>query len=171
MPFTWSESSRASAFSLIARSEADSVSSRCQEAAHALSEQGIAVPVRTLRRWCLPPPESDSLPTLTPAPARTWFIVNEQSHLEVMAVLAESEGQTSVRKIAQEVNMSKSTVHKILKKEKLHAYRHIRKPASNPTRDAKRMEFCSHMLALIDVTLKFFIELSSPMRPISGSHT
>lgn len=80
---------------------------------------------------------------------------NDNKSLEVLQTVVENV-HSSVRRVAQETNISKSSVHKILKTYKYHPYK-LRLVQELLEDDfQKRIEFCDDMMTRFDVNNQFF---------------
>ena len=155
MPRAIGDKQKELAMSLVANSDGHSLAARCREAAEECAASGIAVSARTLERWCSPTPVTGGPHNSRHNRSVPQYLGDEEAHNAVKAVLAEKNGRTSVRAIAQLLPKGKTTVHSILKAEGLHGYKPIKKPSSDLHRDQKRMDFCNTMLACLDEDPEF----------------
>jgi hypothetical protein len=82
---------------------------------------------------------------------------NERNLRNVERVLraVEQEPETSVRVIAREHDLSHSTVHRILKEEKLHAYHYTRVQELREEDYGRRKTFCQNFLRRVDEDPQF----------------
>jgi hypothetical protein len=83
------------------------------------------------------------------APRTVRTVENEEAILD-----ASEEGTESIRKVAQELNISKTSVHRLMKTERRHPY-HYTQPENYPARG----EFCTWLLNLEENTPNFVSRL------------
>ena len=114
-----------------------------------LLNEGHPVGYSTLRRWATPSPLS--IGPHNSRANRTGNITNVDENIEaIKQYLNEHQGQASIREISAAVELSRSSVHRILKSEGLHPYKCVEVQALSETAKAQRAEFCNLMLCQID---------------------
>lgn len=90
-----------------------------------------------------------------PRTGRPTISTNDEKVLQVLLTVTENE-HNSVRKIAQETDISKSSAHQILKRHKYHPYKMKLVQELSDDDFNRRMEFCDETMRKYDVNNQFF---------------
>jgi predicted DNA-binding protein YlxM (UPF0122 family) len=84
------------------------------------------------------------------APRTVRTVENEEAILDAF-----EEGTESIREVAQELNISKTSVHRVMKTERRHPYHYTRVQHLQPEDYPARWEFCTWLLNLEENTPNF----------------
>ena len=137
------------ALAMLAQSSKPTVNARCIEVMNKLLEEGHPVSLATLQRWAKPSPLSIG-PTNSRA-NRTGNVTNVEENIEaIKQYLNAHQGQASIREISSAVQVSRSSVHRILQSENLHPYKCVEVQALSDQTKAQRVEFCNLMLCKLE---------------------
>ena len=149
MPAPTSEAVKQRALALLAQSHKPTINSKCVEVFNKLLQEGHPVRVRTLHRWASATPISFG-PANSRANRNRHVVDVDENINAVDHCLNQHQKQISIREIAKEVNISKSSVHKILKNQGLHAYKCIEVQALSNQAKATRVQFYNTILSKIE---------------------
>lgn len=137
------------AMALLAQSKEATVYARCTEVFNKLLEEGHPVGLSTLRHWASPSPLSSG-PSNSRA-NRTGNVTNVEENIQaIKQYLEDHDHQVSIREISSALQLSRSSVHRILQSEGLHPYKCVEVQALSDAAKAQRAEFCNFMLCQID---------------------